>query len=112
MSRRLEERVPLLGDGEQELPENDPDDIKVSYRGDSSRTPQVAPLVEARTAGGGSLPSTDFPPVGTVVEGAGGGQRKQYTGNEMIVAVFVVQFDIRKGKEVVTQHPIQIDLSV
>ena len=92
MARRLEERVPLLSDGEeQELVEDDLSDIQVSFQRqrDAERAPQVAHTAE----------SSGHPSAEPTEEDATAGtrKRKHYSGNEMIVAVFVVQFDIRKG---------------
>ena len=94
-SRRLEERVPLLSD--EELPEDDLGGIDVLYRhqSDARRAPQALDDESSR-------PSADYAALSSHEEdseprGEGKRKRKHYSGNEMIVAVFVVQFDIRKG---------------
>ena len=92
MASRLEERVPLLVDEEEEAGGDDLSDLQVEFKqrhaGNSAQTPKGA----ARPAAGydsRAPPSTSNQPRRR--------RRKQYSGNEMIVAVFVVQFDIRKG---------------
>ena len=95
MARLLEERVPLLSDGEQELLEEDLSDIHVAFqqRRDLERGPQAAQAAES-----GGRPSADLAAPTEEDATAGTRKRKHYSGNEMIVAVFVVQFDIRKGE--------------
>ena len=94
MARRLEERVPLLSD--EELPEEDLGDVQVSFQQLTERgerappsTGEYAPRSTPGAAAAGSA-------AGQL--GEAGRKRKHYSGNEMIVAVFVVQFDIRKGE--------------
>ena len=80
--------MPLLSD--EELPEDDLG-IHVSFQ---QRDPRAAePAGSSGSAAGGQ---------------DGGTKRKHYSGNEMIVAVFVVQFDIRKGESLclsLSLHP-------
>lgn len=99
MSRRLEERVPLLSDGEQELPEDDLDDIQVSFQQPkaSEHAHQSPPDQESSSpAAGFAAPTGD--------EEANAQRKKHYSGNEMIVSIFVVQFDIRKGDFYILFH--------
>ena len=110
MARRLEERVPLLSDGEEEeeLGEDDLSDIQVLFQHhrDAERAPQAAQTVET-----GGHPSADLAVATEEDATAGTRKRKHYSGNEMIVAVFVVQFDIRKGERyvlLVTVHTPQL----
>ena len=92
MSRRLEERVPLLSDGEQELPEDDLDDIQVSFQQPKASEHAHQSPTDQET----SSPAAGFAaPTGD--EEANVQRKKHYSGNEMIVSIFVVQFDIRKG---------------
>lgn len=93
MSGRLEERVPLLSDGEQELPEDNLEDIQVSFQQSkaSENAHQSQTDQESRSLAAGSASLTED-------EKANVHRRKHYSGNEMIVSIFVVQFDIRKGE--------------
>lgn len=90
MSGRLEERVPLLSDGEQELQEDDLDDIKISFQqskaSENAHPSQTGQESRSLAAGSASLTEDEK------------ARKKHYSGNEMIVSIFVVQFDIRKGE--------------
>ena len=93
MARRQEERVPLLSD--EELPEDELGDIQISFQRPGSSDPALG--------AGLSLPpsSAEFASLSTgALDGHEdpGRKKKHYSGNEMIVAVFVVQFDIRRGE--------------
>lgn len=90
MAKLLEERVPLLSDGEQELPDDDDlSDLQVSFK--QQRAMERAPQAQTNDIG---HPSAGL---AAPAEEASVKKRKHYSGNEMIVAVFVVQFDIRRG---------------
>ena len=99
MARRQEERVPLLSD--EELPEDDLGGIEVSIH-------QASRATDGQRAHGRSFPSSSAEFITGSAPSAGeeegeeretvGRRRKHYSGNEMIVAVFVVQFNIRKGE--------------
>ena len=104
MARRQEERVPLLSD--EELPEDDLGGIQVSISRarDGRRAPhgRSFPSTSAGvTSGGLGLSGGEEGEEGQTV----GRRRKHYSGNEMIVSVFVVQFNIRKGEQV-SLHPL------
>lgn len=90
MASRLEERVPLLTDEEQEPAEDDLSDIQVAFK---QRHSAHASRVQRDGAVPRSSESSSHAPGG----GSRRRKRKHFSGNEMIVAVFVVQFDIRKG---------------
>ena len=102
MARRLEERVPLLSDDEEQpLSADDLSDLQVSFqqqRG-SVRAPQAQrDQAAGRPAGSSDGAGFSAAPAGEEEEEVGKKKKKQYSGNEMIVAVFVVQFDIRRGE--------------
>ncbi|CAI8038692.1 DENN domain-containing protein 11 [Geodia barretti] len=109
MARQQEERVPLLSD--EELPEDDLGGIQVSISRarDGRRAPHGTsfPSTSAElTSGGSGLSGGEEREEGQTV----GRRRKHYSGNEMIVSVFVVQFNIRKGNEVEWRHPEEVNL--
>lgn len=84
----MDEIVPLLVDTEQEVPVDDISDVQVAFKNQRSGSDR---LPEPQEGSSSQLPNSV--PVGDT----GRKKRKQYSGNELIVAVFVVQFDIRKG---------------
>ena len=95
-SGRLEERVPLLTD-EEEPAEDDLSDIQVAFK-------QKHSGYASQAQGDGPAPlrneSSSHAPSGESRR-----KRKHFSGNEMIVAVFVVQFDIRKGTRRLCREP-------
>lgn len=93
MSRRLEEQVPLLSDGEQEPAEDDLDDIHVSFQ-----QPKASEHAHQSPTDQESSSPAAVSAALTVDEEAIVQRKKHYSGNEMIVSIFVVQFDIRKGE--------------
>ena len=101
MSRRPEERVPLLRDEEAGgARDDDLDDIQVSFHQQQGNSERARAPRAALPFDGGSLPSGELSGLAGVEEEieTRTGRRKHYSGNEMIVAVFVVQFDIRRGE--------------
>ena len=100
--------MPLLSD--EELPEDDLGGIQVSISRarDGRRAPHGTsfPSTSAElTSGGSGLSGGEEGEEGQTV----GRRRKHYSGNEMIVSVFVVQFNIRKGEQV-SLHPLSLSL--
>ncbi len=82
MASRDEARIPLLaGTDEYEASQELLEDIQVGY---AMRTPPREVSGEHLTTGGGDIK-----------------RRKHYSGSEMIVAVFVVAFDTKKGASLV-----------
>ena len=95
MATRDETRIPLLlntdENGVSESLEPLVDNFEVEY---ALRTPprEVTSQPDSRSR--------------AVSDNAGGTRqrRKHYSGNEMIVAVFVVAFDTKKGKQYITRE--------
>ena len=102
MARRLEERVPLLSDDEEQpLSADDLSDLQVSFQ--QQRGSVRAQQAQRDQAAGRLARSSDGAGFSAALAGeeekeVGKKKKKQYSGNEMIVAVFVVQFDIRRGE--------------
>lgn len=96
-SGRLEERVPLLTDEEEEPAEDDLSDIQVAFK-------QRHSAYASQARGGGAAPLRNESS-GHAPSGESRRRRKHFSGNEMIVAVFVVQFDIRKGTRRLCREP-------
>ena len=95
--------MPLLSD--EELPEDDLGGVQVSIH-PASRAP------DGRRAHGRSFPPAQLatgPALSAGEEEEGeegetaGRRKKHYSGNEMIVSIFVVQFNIRKGSQSFSQ---------
>ncbi|XP_064398551.1 DENN domain-containing protein 11-like [Halichondria panicea] len=92
MASRDEARIPLLaGTDEYEASQELLEDIQVEY---AMRTPPREVSGEHLTTGGGDIK-----------------RRKHYSGSEMIVAVFVVAFDTKKGNLVEWRYPEEVLLS-
>lgn len=100
MARRVEERVPLLSDEEAVSRDEDLEEIQVSFRQQQGNSERAHAPRAALPFDGANLPSAELSGLAAAEEETetGTGRRKHYSGNEMIVAVFVVQFDIRRGE--------------
>lgn len=86
----LEERIPLLADAEQPAI----DDLRDLQQEFEQEYPLRTPSREVEVSENASRRT----------------RRKHYSGNEMIVAVFVVAFDTKKGNIVEWKHPEAVNL--